>query len=137
MPDEARLAPCGGQVEGHIQAIGRQHVGDSVGPFDHADSPRERILDAELPDLFGRLEPVKVEMIDHGRRRGIGLHQSESRARHLVLDAQGPQKSSREDRFAGAQVAPQRDHVAGFDTARDPAAEGGRRGFVGEGDGGK
>ena len=48
------------------------------------------------------------------RRRIVGLHQGEGRARHLLVrPAAGADEGAGEDGLAGTEIAAQRDHVAG------------------------
>src|SRR6185312_16237672 len=71
-------------------------------------------------DLRRALQPIAVEMPDRSSAELVGLHQGEGRARHLErLAGARLQEGAREGGLAGAEIAPQRDHVADPRMMRD------------------
>ena len=62
----------------------------------------------------------------------INLHEGEGRARNLLREApQGANEGARENGLSGAQIAPERDYVAGTGASRKPRRKRGRHRFGG------
>src|SRR5690242_16387901 len=79
-------AARGGRAPGRqaqIEAPRGERRAEPFRPFEENDAVDEGLLEAELEDLLGALQPVEVEMPDDAARRLIGLDEREGRARHL------------------------------------------------------
>ena len=96
------------------QPLCRQQIACPVRPFDQRGTLGQRLLEADVADLFGSAQPVKIEMMHGQARRLVALHQREGGARHLVrgIVCQRPDESARERRLARAQVALKEHEVA-------------------------
>ena len=81
----------------------------------------------DLDQLLGRIDAIEVGMHHRAARQVVDLHQGEGRARHFerIVAGEVADQRARERGLAGAEVARQRDHVAGRehggDVARQPA----------------
>ncbi len=94
---------------------------------------RQRFVEAEFVQLGWRRQAVEVEML-HRHARVVGLHQREGRARHFEgrVVGQRPDQRPGQRRLAGAEIALQRQHVAGAQRHGEILAEPCGRGLVGE-----
>ena len=99
--------------QGQVQAIERQAGTRPLGPFDQDNAVVEGGLEADFIQVFGRFDPVEVEMGDGAEIGVIGLHDGEGRAGHVFLDTGGPQEGPRQFGLAGAEIAMQGDAVPG------------------------
>ena len=80
--------------------------------------------EAELVELGRRADAVEIEMRDR-QPCLIGLHEREGRARHVERGVAGqrPHQRARQRGLAGAEIALQRDDVAGTKRGGDVLAE--------------
>ena len=130
-------ASVAGDGEGNVEASGGKAIPGALRPFDQRDTSGQRLVEADLVDLVRSGQPVEVEMGDRQSRQRIGLNQREGRARHLDarVVGDGADEGAGEGGLAGAEIAVERDHVAGGERRRHILGEGGGRRLVGEGDG--
>ena len=133
--DAARLGPLGIDVEHDVEpASGRQPGPGAVGPFDQRDQPLDILDQADVVELVGRADAVEIGM-EHGPARClVALQQGEGRARRLELRVLGElaQDGAGEQGLAGAEMAGERDDVAGLQDRGEIAGERDGRGLVGE-----
>ena len=97
--------------------------GNPFRPLNKARAFREGFLEAELPDICGLREPVKIEMPEGQPGCLIGLDEGESGARRLLSLNQGGDDPPRERRLAGAEGAGETKDVALGEQRRKPCAE--------------
>jgi hypothetical protein len=98
----------------HANGACRQAACRPVRPFDQGRALRNRVVKAQLVQLGRRGQPIEVEMVDREPRL-VSLHQREGRARHLQFRIPGkrPDQAARQGRLARAEVALERQHIAG------------------------
>src|SRR5207247_2859274 len=88
-PDEhsaPRVGPVS-VVKSDLEPALRQQRAQPLGPLYQRYPLAEGVLDAELPGFFRGFETVEVEMPNRGLRHLVDLHESEGRARNLLLAA--------------------------------------------------
>ena len=109
------------QRQRHVDAVGRQEAGGAVGPLHHHDGVFRQIVEAELGQLRRSRHAVEVGMHHREARQLVDLHQREGRARHLdrLVVSEIADHRARECGLAGAEIAGQRQHVAGFERGCD------------------
>ena len=124
--DVAMLGPeLGRQRERDVEPVRRQEAGGAVRPLHHHHGAFGQVVEAELLQLARRVEPVKVGMHHRKARQLVDLHQREGRARHLNVRVAGEMADhgAGERGLAGAEIARQRDQVAGLQRRRDVGDE--------------
>ena len=122
------------QREGDVEPVGGEKSGGAVGPFQEDHATLGDIREAEFGELGRPRQPVEIGM-HHGKTRQlVGLHQRERRARHFDGFIAGEMADERAGKggLAGAEIAGQRDQVAGFDQRGDVEHQSMRCPLVGE-----
>jgi hypothetical protein len=135
VPDEPG-APAGARdLQRHLEPVVRQFAGQPVGPFHQRDVGFGELVEPGLGELARIVQAVEVE-VGHGNAGiVVGLDQREGRARHLeafALRAQRLDEGAGERRLAAAEIAADRQAVAGAHEQRKLARQGRRRGLVGQ-----
>jgi hypothetical protein len=111
--------------ERDVEPVRRQEAGRAIRPFHHRHGAFGQVVEAELLQFARRVEPVEVGMHHREARQFVDLHQREGRARHLYHGIAGEMADhgTGEGGLAGAEVARQRDQVAGLQRRRDVGDE--------------
>ena len=125
------------QGERDVEAIGRQESRRAVGPFEQHHGVFRQIVETELRKLARSRQPVEIGMDQRKARQIVILHQREGRARNGddgVFREIADQRA-RERRLAGAEIARQRDEIAGLERIGDVGREPRRRLLVVQRDG--
>ena len=75
------------------------------------------VVEAELGELGRPGQPVEIGVHQREARQLIGLHQGEGRARHFdrLVAGEMADQGAGESGLAGAEIAGQRDQVAGLE----------------------
>ena len=118
--------------EGDVEPVRVQRRTGPLRPFDEHDPRLRGLLEAELAELLGVVHAIEIGVHDGTAGRVVGLDQREGRAWDLerLVAGERPDDRARERRLAGAELARQRDDVAGLQLAGEEAREAMRRGFV-------
>ena len=118
-----------------VKPIGRQKRTGAVRPFNQQHCAFCRILEADF-GKFGRAgQPVEIGVDERETRQHIGLRERKGRAWHLDAFIAGKEtdESSGKSRLAGAEIAGQRNYVAGLDHCGDIRHQPVSASFVGQG----
>ena len=118
-----------------VEPVGRQKSGGAIGPFHQHHRAIGKIVEAEFGKLGRAGEPIEIGMDDRETRQLIGLYQREGRTRHVdrLVAGEVADQRAREGRFAGAEIARERDEVARFEHRGDVDHESPRRFFIRQG----
>jgi len=124
------------QRERDVEPVGRQYVLGAVGPFQQHHGILGRLVDTKLGQFARMGHPIEVGMHHGEARQRVGLHQREGRARHVerVVARQMPDQRARERGLTRAEVARERDEVAGLEDRGDIGREPARRPLIREHD---
>ena len=108
-------------MKADVEPVGRQKSGGAVRPFHHHHRAVGQIVEAEFGEFGGAGQPVEIGVNQREARQLIGLNESEGRARHFdrVVAGEIADQRAREGRLAGAEIARQRDQIAGFERGGD------------------
>ena len=119
-----------------LEAVGGQHFGRTVRPFEQDHRILRRFIDPELGELARVRYAIEVGMHDGEARQRIGLHQRERRARHVerLIGGKMPDQRARKRGLARPEVARERDEVARLEHRSDVGRKPPRRLLVGEHD---
>ncbi len=119
-------------AESDIDAIGRQRTGGALRPFDQRQGCFRQRRQADLLEFGGIVDAIKVGVNQRERRQVVGLRKREGRARNLQRLVAGEIADHGAGRrgLAGAEVAGQRDDVAGADQQREIGHQMRGRGLV-------
>ena len=111
----------GRERERDVEPVRRQKPRRAVRPFDQHDGVFRQVVEAEFGQLGGARQAVEVGMHHRKLRQIVGLHQREGRARHLdgLVAREIADQRAREHGLAGAEVARERDEVAGLQRIGD------------------
>lgn len=115
-----------GRIErdGDAQVIAGHGLGEQVYPFDDGGAVLEELVEAELGELCGAAQSIKVG-VGEGDATGVLVHQREGRARHMALGRhrQAFGDSLGEGGLSGAEGTLETDHIARSEQAAEQAAE--------------
>ena len=108
---------------------------EAVRPLDQHSALHDRVVEPGLGRVSRRSQAIEIEMRDRSDRRAldvIGLRQRKGRARHVesLVAERRPDNRSRQGRFAGAEIAAQRNHIAPPQIAGDQVAEQSEAGLI-------
>ena len=136
MRDQFRVALVGAEMrrerERDVEPVGRQTRPRRGPAIPAAPRPLGWLVEAELGKLARVRHAIEVGMHHREARQLVGLHQREGRARHLDRGIVGEMadQRARERGLAGAEIARQRDEIAGLEHGRDVDREALRRALV-------
>ncbi len=114
-----------GLVEADVETLRGQELRHPLRPLDDRQAIVHRGLETDLVRLLDAAEPIHVEMRNRDAVGPIELAEREGRARDLVVvvaDERSDQRA-RERRFARAEIAVQRHHVADAHLQREALRE--------------
>ena len=117
------------QRQSEVEPVRRQVAGGTVRPFQQRHGVFRCVLETEFGEFTGSRQPVEIGVQQIEPRQLIGLHDRESRARHLDGFVAGEMADQRtgEGGLAGPEVAGQGDQVAGLDRRGDVGHQPARR----------
>ena len=98
-----------------IEAIAGEPPAQPVRPFDDPQRIAAGVAETDLLHLVGVLQAIEIIVLDPAARALVGLQQREGRARDLdsgIVD-EGTNQRARQRRLAGAQLAVERQRIAG------------------------
>ena len=117
----ARLgSEIGREIEHDLQPVGGEGWAGAVGPFHQSQRVVGGFLPADLLQLVGAAHAIEVG-VDHVEPvEFVGLQQRVGRARHFErgVAGEGADERPRQGRLAGAEIAGQRDEIAGLEAQR-------------------
>jgi hypothetical protein len=87
-------------------------------PFDNKRRIRPRLIQGEFGQLLRIFDPIEVHMPQRNAKVLIGLDDREGRAGNVASEAEAAKKASSESGLARAEIAVERDHVAGAKPGR-------------------
>jgi hypothetical protein len=124
------------QRECDLEAVGGQHFGGTVRPFEQDHRVLRRFIDPKLGELARVAHAIEVGMHDGEARQRIGLHQREGRARHVerVIGGKMPDQRTRKRGLARPEIPGECDEVARLEHRRDVGCKPARCLLVGEHD---
>src|SRR6266487_6294834 len=130
---DARLAiaraPRRDEMKGDVEPIGRQQSVRAIGPFEQGGGALDRFFEAELDELARLGNPIEIGVDQRKARQRVALDERERRARHfepLVLGESANQRA-RERGLAGAEIAGERNEIAGGEDGGDIRGQPARR----------
>src|SRR3990172_8769676 len=131
--DAAR--PLVDYLEAEEQVLGGQLLSSPVRPLDQEDAIGGVLLQRQVGDLLGFVEPEEVGVVDL-QATAVLVHQDKGRALHRLADAQAPANALGEAGLAGAKLPFEEEDVAGLQAAGQALAEAARlAGTVADADG--
>ena len=127
-------AERGPMTEGDVDAVGRQLVAGALRPFDQRDRAFGQRRQADLLQLGGVADAIEVGVQQRQGGQVVALRQRKRRARHFdrVVVGEIADHGPRRRGLARAQVARQRDDVAGRGQQREIGHQLRGRRLVGE-----
>ena len=118
-------------AEGDVDAIFGQRIGRALRPFDQRQRALRQRRQSDFLQLARIIDAIEIG-VDKRKRQIVALRQREGRARHFerVVVGEIADHGARRRGLAGAEIARQRDDVAGADQQREVGHQMRRRRLV-------
>jgi hypothetical protein len=116
-----------------IEPVVWQKPRGAIRPFHQRYGAFGCIVETEFGQLTRPRQPIEIGVHNREARQGIGLRQCKGRAWHLhrVVAGEIADQCASKSGLACAQIARQRDQIAGFEDSSDVRHQSVSRGFVG------